>query len=279
MLSNTIYLKDYYEFLGEDGKDAKVSVFLSKKYNLNGLKNEKNRSIIICPGGGYNSLSEREAEPIAFKFLNDGYNIFILWYSVSPNRFPSQLLEVAAVVDLIYKNEEEWNCDTNHIAIMGFSAGGHLAAHYSNCYDIPEVRNHFPNCHNVNVAILSYPVISLKENIAHKDSFVNLYGITTFSDKQINDFSLENTVNEKTPPTYIWHTAEDSLVNVGNSILYAKALSENKIPFELHIFPFGYHGLATVDEQTNNKLGINVSIASSWISEVKDWLNILWDEN
>ena len=91
------------------------------------------------PRGAYRFCSRREAEPIALHFLTDGYCVLVLSYSVAPQMFPRQLQEVAGVLELICQNAERWHCDTEKIALMGFSAGGHLAAHYANAYDIPQV--------------------------------------------------------------------------------------------------------------------------------------------
>ena len=135
MKNEVLHLKDFYPFLGEDGKDPLLEINL--RYNMSEMKrkNIKRPCLIVCPGGGYAFCSQREAEPIAANFWGDGYNTFTIWYSVSPHRYPTQLLEVAAVMELIYKNADEWNCDTDRISIVGFSAGGHLAAHYSNAYN------------------------------------------------------------------------------------------------------------------------------------------------
>ena len=129
MIHEKLYLKDYYSFLGEDGRNPYLETYLP--FNLTEMhrENRKRPCMVVCPGGGYSMCSQRESEPVALKFLADGYNVFVINYSVAPHRFPCQLREVAAVMELIYKNADAWNCDTEKIAIIGFSAGGHLAAH------------------------------------------------------------------------------------------------------------------------------------------------------
>lgn len=223
-----VHLKEQYDFLGENGRDAQLELYLP--LNLREMNRESNKrsSIIICPGGGYAECCQREAEPIALNFLNRGYNVFVLWYSVAPNRFPAQIIEVAAAMDLIYKNAEEWHCDTNKIAIMGFSAGGHLACHYSTSFDCKEVREFFPNSYPVNASVLGYPVITAHlEEGSHIGSFINLTGKNELSDNELERFSLEKQVSDKTAPAFIWHTAEDGLVPVNNSLLYANALARH----------------------------------------------------
>jgi len=276
MIVERIELKSHYGFLGENGCNPTLTAY--RPYNMveMGRGDSKRPCMLVCPGGGYGGCSEREAEIIALHFLPEGFNAFVLNYSVAPNRFPTQLREVAAAMDLIYKNADNWNCDTEKIAIIGFSAGGHLAAHYSTCFDIPEVREVFPHSHSVNASVLSYPVITANETNAHIGSFQNLLGHTP-DKEETEKFSCENRVSQKTPPAFIWHTAEDNVVPVENSLLYASALSKYKIPFELHIYPYGWHGLSTVDHTTNGELPENVKPAISWLADAKKWLKMTFD--
>lgn len=269
-----ISLKEKYEFLGYDGREPKMVCYLPYCLEEMGRENEKRPSMVVCPGGGYARCSEREEEPIALKFLNWGFNVFVLRYSCAPHRYPTQLREVAAVFEEIYKNADEWNCDTNKIGIIGFSAGGHLAAHYSNVYNCGVVREAFPDSKKPNFSVLSYPVISADESFAHKGSFVNLLGTYPEGD-QAEKYSCEKMVTKDTPPTFIWHTAEDDVVPVKNSIVYASALADNKVPFSLHIYPYGVHGLSTVDHLTNDecRLSSKTLLASTWIDDLKKWMD------
>ncbi len=273
MKCERIYLKDCYDFLGENGKNATVDLYLP--YNMTEMKREdrKRPCVVICPGGGYGMCSQRESEPIALHFLNEGFNAFLLNYSVAPHTFPSQLCEVAAVMELIYKNKDEWNCDTDKIVIIGFSAGGHLAAHYSTMFDCKEVREYFPESKGVNATVLSYPVITANPESAHKGSIMNLTGNKELTE-ELTYFSNERNVKPTTPPAFIWHTAEDGCVPVKNSLLYAEALSKNKVPFELHIYPFGGHGLSTCDEHTLNEVSEKIAHID-WLSDMKKWLKIM----
>ena len=274
MTNEVIYLKDRFPFLGEEGRNPNVTLCLPDPMWEMGWGNKKRPCLVVCPGGGYGMCSQREAEPIAFHFLPQGYNVFVIRYSVAPHRFPNQLREVAAVMELIYENAEQWHCDTSRVAIMGFSAGGHLAAHYSTCYDIPEVREVFPDSKPVQASILSYPVISADLRTAHMGSFRNLLGLESLTAEQEEKFSCDKQVTEKTPPTFLWHTFEDNVVPVANSLCYARALVDHNVPVSLHIYPKGWHGLATVDEETNNPLSSEISHAADWLDAVKKWLKI-----
>lgn len=270
-----IELKNHYSFLGENGCNPNVTAYLP--YNdFAETKKDKRPCMIVCPGGGYAGCSNREGEPYAIRFAALGYNAFVLKYSVAPNRFPTQIREVAAVMDLIYKNAQKWACDTDKIAIIGSSAGAHLAGHYSVDFDIPEVREYFPKSQNVNAAVLCYPVISTDEKEGHIPSFNNLLGRIP-NEEDSKKFSLENRVREITPPTFLWHTVNDQIVPVQNSLRYAYALSKYDIPYELHIYPYGPHGLATVDRVTNGELPENILPSRDWIDKVHNWLDIIFN--
>lgn len=273
MVYEKIHLKAYYPFLGEDGKDPVLELYLP--YNMTEMKrqDQKRPCMLICPGGGYWMVSQRECEPIALHLLPEGYNVFVLTYSVKPHRFPTQLREVAAAMELIHTNADAWNCDKDRIAIMGFSAGGHLAAHYSNAYDIPEVRQVFPQSKPVQASVLCYPVINAWPGDCHKGSFQNLTGeVYPLTEEVMAKFSCDRLVTEHTPPAFLWHTFTDQTVPVNNSLLYAQAMARNGVPCSLHIYPAGAHGLATVDGQTNGELAPATRLAADWLPQMKRWL-------
>lgn len=277
MIYEKIELKEHFNFLAENSKNPTLELFLPLNSHQMNRTNQKRPCILICPGGGYADCSERESEPIALHFLPQGFNVFVLTYSVAPNRFPTQLCEVAATMELIYKNAENWNCDTSKIAILGFSAGGHLAAHYSTMYNCKEVREIFPESKSVNATVLCYPVISADKKVAHLGSFENLIGHLPQDSAEEDYFSCNRQVTENTPPAFIWHTSFDQVVPVKNSILYANALAENKIPFELHIFPYGAHGLATCDKQTYDNVTDEITYSKDWLKLLEKWLVLTFD--
>lgn len=276
MKYEVIKLKDYFPFLGENGADPYVELYLP--YNMTEMhhENRKRPCMVVCPGGGYGMCSQRESEPIALKFLQEGFNVFVLTYSVAPHRFPTQLRQVAALMELIYKNAEEWHCDTNKVAIIGFSAGGHLAAHYSTMFDCDEVRELFPESKSVNASVLCYPVISAEAVTAHMGSFENLLGHKPENQAETDYFSCDKNVKPTTPPAFLWHTAADDCVPLKNSLLYAEALWRNKVPVELHVYPFGGHGLSTCDSQTIDDMTPVYDYNSAWIPAVKKWLGLIF---
>lgn len=270
-------LKKYFDFIGADDANPTLDIYLPYNMVEMNRQNQKRPCMLICPGGGYGMCSEREWEPVALHLLPEGFNCFVLKYSCEPHRFPVQIREVAAAMELIYSKADEWNCDTSKIAIMGFSAGGHLAAHYSTMYDCKEVREVFPESKCVNGSVLCYPVISADVNRSHQGSFINLLGHSPETDEEVEYFSCERHVDADTPPAFLWHTAEDGCVPVVSSMLYANALIENKVPVELHIYPYGGHGLSTCDSQTIDNMTKVIEYNGAWLENLKRWLRLTFE--
>ena len=206
------------------------------------MVNNPRTTVLICPGGGYCFTSEREGEPIAIEFYNKGFNTAVLWYSVDPARFPTALNEVGISMKYLYDNAAELGINREKLLVMGFSAGGHLAASYA-CF---WKKYGFVRPAG---AILSYPVITSGE-YAHADSFVKLLGDKCESMK--GELSLENCVNKNNPPTFLWTTFTDDCVPAENTFMFAKSLRNLNIPTELHMFAKGAHGLGLADERTRN---------------------------
>ncbi|MBP3304771.1 MAG: alpha/beta hydrolase [Oscillospiraceae bacterium] len=274
MKHEVIHLKEHFPFLGEEGRDPLLTTYLPYNMPETNRQDQKRPAILLCPGGGYRHVSKREAEVVAVNFLPYGYNVYVLTYSISDDRFPTQLREAAAAMELIHANADEWNTDRERIAIMGFSAGGHLAGHYANCYDIPEVREVFPDSKPVQASVLCYPVITADPRYRHTGSFKNLTGHEELTAEDVEKYSLEKKVTENTPPAFLWHTRTDTTVPVMNSLLYAQALTEHNVPFAMHIYPAGRHGLSTVDEQSNDSLEPAAAHAHDWLDALMKWLKI-----
>lgn len=207
-------------------------------------------AILIFPGGGYEYCSAREAEPIAMNYLARGYNAFILNYSCN-TRHPAPLLNAAYAILKLRERHEEFNINPNKIAVWGASAGGHLAACLATMWGDPTIYRALgcnPEDIRPDAAVLSYPVISGVSH-PHKGSFDVLLGVHASRD-DLSRLSIENRVTAKTPPIFIWCTANDDCVPAQNSILMARACVSNKVPVEFHMFDEGPHGLSTCDKVT-----------------------------
>ena len=233
--------------------------------------------IVMCPGGGYEFTSDREAEAFAVKFMAMGYHAVVLRYSCAPAVYPTALMELATVVSMLRKNAKKWNIDPDKIIVQGSSAGGHLAASYSVFWEesfLAEAVNATKEELRPNALALCYPVIT-SGPFAHRGSFVNLLGPKY--DKLVEKMSLEKQVTENTPPTFLWHTLPDDCVPVENSLLFVMALREKNIPTEFHMYPVGGHGLGLASELTAcpNGYGIQEE-CQSWFSLLEAWIKHLW---
>ena len=269
-----LHLKQFFPNLGTQSGDPLVKVYLPDNLTEMGRGDERRPCLIVCPGGAYEFCSQREAEPIAFHFLPEGFNVFVLLYSVAPHHYPAQQCEAAALIELINQNADIWHCDTGRIVLMGFSAGGHLAAQYATSYDSSTIRTVIPNSKPVQATVLGYPVITADPKWTHQISMTALTGKAHCSSEDLYLFSCEKHVRADTPPTFLWHTAEDECVPVMNSLLYSQALAANHVPFELHVFPQGEHGLSTSDRQTIHNAGEEHQYDHIWLDCVKSWLNV-----
>lgn len=275
MITERIYLKEQFPALGKDECNAYVDYYIPSAYGKEreDLRDKKHPCMVVCPGGGYNYTSDRESEPVAMHFAAEGYRVAVVRYSCAPHCFPQQLLEVAGAMELIYEHAEEWRIDTSRIAIIGFSAGGHLAAQYSNRYNCEEIRAIFPESKGVQACVLSYPVIT-DTTPTHGGTVRNFVGHEPI-ERNEKGCSCECIVSDQTPPTFLWHTSEDAAVPVRNSLLYAQALSEHKIPFEMHIYPYGSHGLSLANPVVGNYTDEKVLRVCKWLEEAKSWLKMM----
>ena len=253
------------------GPDAKLTLYLQA--HSESLQIRERPLVLLCPGGGYEHVSEREGESEAFQFLAMGCHAALLHYSVAPARYPVQLTELAYAVKYIREHTEEWHIDPGRIVVQGSSAGGHLAACLGMFWTEEWLREAvgLPAADAIrpDALLLCYPVITAGE-FAHKGSFENLTG----GDETLNEkLSLEKRVGAHTPPVFLWHTYEDGSVPVENSLLLVSALRRQGIPTEFHLYPKGRHGLALAGPLTADKEGGHVQEeCTSWIRLAHTWL-------
>ena len=221
--------------------------------------------VVIFPGGGYHGRVHHEGEPIAQFFRSQGCHAVVVDYRVAPNRFPAPLADAQRAIRLVRAHAGEWRIDPQRIITCGFSAGGHLCAStllyddiYSHLYKTDKIDSY--SC-VPNGAILCYPVISVENDYGHVSSGRNLLGECYEAEKK--DFSLTQHVKKGTSPVFLWHTSDDAAVNVKNSLIFGEQLRDNGIPFELHVFPHGEHGLG---------LATNRPDVAQWASLAADWI-------
>ena len=225
-------------------------------------------AVVICPGGGYGIVAiDHEGFKVAEKFNEMGVAAFVLKYRMpdtknqkDPSIAPLQDAQQAILT--VRTNAKKWNIDPARIGIMGFSAGGHLASTAGTHFE----RSLINNPGNISVRpdfmILIYPVISANIAITHSGSFKNLLGPNA-SGEQLNLYSNEKQVTDKTPPTYLVHASDDAGVSPNNSIVFYQALLQHKIPAELHIYQNGGHGFGMHNPTTKDE----------WMERCKNWLD------
>lgn len=210
---------------------------------------EHKGTVLICPGGGYGFRADHEGKDIAEAFNSSGFSAFVVHYRVSPCRYPSPQLDLGRAIRLVRADAAAYGVDPGKIAVCGFSAGGHLTASVGCLWDVEDLKTG-DELDDISARpdalILCYPVISCGDK-GHKESFDSLLGPeASFEDKK--QLSLEYKVRDDTPPAFLWHTADDSSVPVQNSLMFADELSRRNIPFELHVYPHGVHGLGLAPE-------------------------------
>ena len=203
-------------------------------------------AMIVCPGGGYAQLAPYEGVEFALWLNEQGITAFVLKYRLGSNgyRHPSMMLDGQRAIRYVRANAAGWKLDPHRIGIIGSSAGGHLASTCLTHFDSgkPEAEDPIERvgC-RPDLGILCYPVISMGAN-AHAGSRRNLLGENP-DPKLVELLSNEKQVTKDTPPTFIFHTVADATVKVENSLDFAEALRRNGVPFSLHIYPNGAHGL------------------------------------
>ena len=233
-------------------------------------------AMLVLPGGGYEFCYDGEAEPIALSYMNAGFNAYVLRYACKENaKFPRPLLEASYAMKLIRDRAAEDNTDPDRVYVIGFSAGGHLAGALATCWQREEIYTAAGVAYGENKpngVILSYPVVS-SGVYRHGGTFCRVCGKEAPSEDEMQRYSNDRNVSEHCPPVFLWHTAADNAVPVENSLLMAGALAEHKIPFSLHIFPTGGHGLclATAETSHGDKNAERADVAE-WMHLSITWL-------
>lgn len=225
--------------------------------------------VIVLPGGGYRVRADHEGGPVAERFNALGFHAFVVEYRVAPYVYPAPQEDALRAIKIVRAHAAEWKINPSKIAILGFSAGGHLACSTGIVYDEVAADNG-DECDAVSARpdamILCYPVITCQEGKAHFGSFECLLGGNDRA--AFAPCSWETRVTASTPPAFLWHTSEDSAVPVENSLEFALAMRRQKLPFELHVFPYGHHGLGLGTKEEYAEVRRWPELAGTWLEKM-----------
>ncbi|MBT7166569.1 MAG: alpha/beta hydrolase [Victivallales bacterium] len=226
--------------------------------------------VVVCPGGGYGGRAAHEADPIAEWLAAIGIAGAVVSYRVSPYRHPIPIGDAQRAIRMVRANAGDWGIDASRVGILGFSAGGHLATSAATIYDLGDADAADPidreSC-RPDALVSCYPVISLG-TFQHQGSVCNLLADADGKvDAEVRNYlSLEDRVTPDTPPTFLWHTANDPVVPVENALLFASACARHGVPFALHVFPDGRHGLGL--GQDHETVGQWPSLCARWFADI-----------
>lgn len=237
-----------YNTADPDGKPA-VTAFLTESwYPL--------PAVIVLPGGAYVTHAAHEAEPIAEFYRSCGFHAFVLRYRLLPNLYPAALCDVQRLIKYLRANAKELKVDPDRIFVIGFSAGGHLAGMSAVGEDVCQLGDSLDSYyHRPNGVLLCYPVVNNGHGCVKK--------IAGNDEDLLQTLAVNKQVTQETPPMFIWHTSEDAVVDVRQSLSLAEALRENRVPFEMHIFSHGSHGLG---------MGKHLDDVSTWTQHSAQWI-------
>lgn len=227
-------------------------------------------AVLVIPGGGYAAVClNHEGADVAGWLSKAGFVAGVLKYRLPNGRFEVPFQDAQQALRIMRSRAEEWGADTHRIGVLGFSAGGHLASTVGTHFDTDFSAgkgDRLDVSHRPDFVVLVYPVITLAEDYAHGGSRRNLLGENAAS-AEIARFSNHLRVTPETPPAFLVHSSDDDVVHPFNSVVFYRALEENGVPAELHLFDRGGHGYSLSEE----------SPASAWRALAEEWLHRLLD--
>ncbi len=268
--------------LRHDDDAIKMQTFIHD--DSTGVIGGRRSAILVLAGGGYVFLANnREGEPVALNYFAEGFNAFLLDYSIGDKAaFPRPVEDVSKAIVHIRRNADAYNIDPEKIYVIGFSAGGHLAASIGTFWHEDWAKSDPDMKYGENkptATLTSYPVITGDLRYAHIDSFMRILGYpidkTDATEEELARYSIEKHITDKTAPTFIWHTFEDTSVPLENSLLYASALKEAGIHFEMHIYPKCDHGISLANRETSWGLDhLNNPHIATWFRDSLEFMEI-----
>ena len=269
---------------------------------INYREYRKRPAILVAPGGAYAVHATKESEPVAIQFMQMGYQVFVLKYSVGSDRsrpekgiiksavYPLQAVEMLEALHIVKEHADEWNIDKNRIFLMGFSAGGHVCASCGVRWNDPAIVKQLsfrPKKDELKAAgiVLGYPFLvpnsdeffkkhPLKavEKVQHIMNYV-LYQSDFPSQKDVEKVNLINYISQDTVPMFLWHSIDDQVIDAGNSTRFISKLLEYGISAEYHLFGHGEHGKALENSLTHKRDEMIDHHLNSWISLADYWMN------
>ena len=267
MIVEKIDLYEYFGLSRKEGEKGFLTCYIHKEYDF--AKDRIRPAMLIVAGGGYSHLSEREKQPVAFKYMENGFNCFILDYSTAPECYPTQQFEAVMAMIFIRKNARKFRLDAKKVVALGFSAGAHLCGMLATVTE-DEMKDfalkEAIDFVRPNALVLGYPVVSGVKS-PHVVSFANL---TNNNKSLYGKLSLENRVDKNTPPSFIWGCLDDPVVPSDNGFLLAKVYKRMGIPFEYHLFENcnGIHGLSICEKETlyeNETVRVWLQLSKNWL--------------
>jgi len=256
-----LWPKDAPGAMGDKDADVPtITAFLPPADKANGT------AVVVCPGGGYGGLAmSYEGMDVGAWMAQRGVAGFVLKYRVAPYKHPVPLEDAQRALRTVRARAKEWGVDPGRVGIMGFSAGGHLASTAATHYDAGKPDAEDPieraGC-RPDFVILAYPVITLKTPFTHMGSRKNLLGDNP-DEKLVDSLCNDEQVTDKSPPAFLFHTADDNAVPSENSVLYFEACRKAKVPAEIHVYRHGRHGVG---------LAPNDPALSSWPDALEAWM-------
>lgn len=223
---------------------------------------QKVPAVIILPGGAYASRAPHEGEDVARYYESCGFHAFVVNYRIEPYKFPAPIQDAQRAVKIVRKNADKWAVDENRIFVVGFSAGGHLAASVATMEDVSKIGDSYDEVDaKPTGAILGYAVTSaMTQDGKVVDCVRKMFDTNAEKSEKYTPYKC---VSETTCPCFLWHTFEDDCVSVEHSLKFASAMAKNKIPCEMHIYPFGPHGLGLAKTKTDT---------GKWAAQSVDWM-------
>ncbi len=271
MIYEKIDLYKYFNIKRKCGEAGYLNIYAPSA--VDGMKPKLRPAMLILAGGGYAFVSQRESEPVALKYLSNGFACFALEYTAN-TAYPVPLNEACMAMAYIREQAEKYRIDVEHICAIGFSAGGHLAGMLATLTD-DEASNALGGKAKLakpNAVVLAYPVVSLNLQTRGQTRKV----IASDDESLFGKLSVDKRVNANSAPVYVWHVYEDDIVSVQHSLMLAQAYHKAGVPFEMHIFEKGWHGVSVCSAETENDMGVvqRLKGVAKWFDMSLFWLQM-----